>query len=282
MIPFGAILRSYTTGSSANDKYKFTEKERDIETNYDYFSHRDGKPGARYYDSEVGRWLSVDPMDSERPGLSPYNYCQNNPLGRIDPTGMLDDWVEDKDGNIYWDENAKSQETTKEGETYLGEVVVVFEGSENEQLGEGDNLYGDGAHLANVTVYGPGGSEDVNTYKGYTMSSDPNKFGVVADGNFTVNRTTTPGPYGSEWALNNRGSVPAKGGYNPAYPNRKPGFLTGVFIHRSNNNGWAGTFQKKGLTHGVSQGCLLIEPNKWEKFNKQLNGVNNFQLKLKR
>jgi RHS repeat-associated protein len=81
--PYGEILRSYTLGIGATDKYKFTEKERDTETNYDYF-------GARYYDSELARWLQVDPMSTQRPGLTPYNYCQNNPLLRIDPTGMLD------------------------------------------------------------------------------------------------------------------------------------------------------------------------------------------------
>lgn len=42
-------------------------------------------------DSELARWLQVDPLSSQRPGLSPYNYCQNNPLVRIDPTGMLDE-----------------------------------------------------------------------------------------------------------------------------------------------------------------------------------------------
>ncbi|MDP2364612.1 MAG: RHS repeat-associated core domain-containing protein [Ignavibacteria bacterium] len=66
----------------------------DTETNYDYF-------GARYYDSDLGRWLIVDPMASSRPGLTPYNYCQNNPLLRIDPSGMLDTRLEfDEEGNI--------------------------------------------------------------------------------------------------------------------------------------------------------------------------------------
>ena len=35
--PFGETLRTYTVGSGQNDKYKFTEKERDIETGYNYF-----------------------------------------------------------------------------------------------------------------------------------------------------------------------------------------------------------------------------------------------------
>jgi len=72
-----------TTGGIENEKYKFTGKERDKETNYDYF-------GARLYDSELGRWLQVDPMTEKRFGITPYNYCQNNPLTRIDPNGLTD------------------------------------------------------------------------------------------------------------------------------------------------------------------------------------------------
>ncbi|MDZ4747201.1 MAG: hypothetical protein SH808_01845 [Saprospiraceae bacterium] len=34
--------------------------------------------------------------------------------------GQLDDWVQNADGEIYWDKNATSQATTKVGETYLG------------------------------------------------------------------------------------------------------------------------------------------------------------------
>ncbi|NMB81064.1 MAG: RHS repeat-associated core domain-containing protein, partial [Ignavibacteria bacterium] len=68
--------------------YKFAAKERDEETGYDYF-------GARYYDSDLSQWLSVDPMSDKRPNISPYNYCQWNPVGRTDPNGALDGWVED-------------------------------------------------------------------------------------------------------------------------------------------------------------------------------------------
>ncbi len=43
---WGYVLREW---NGSNSKYKFTSKERDSETNYDYF-------GARYYDSRIGRW----------------------------------------------------------------------------------------------------------------------------------------------------------------------------------------------------------------------------------
>ena len=71
--------------------YKFSGKEKDEETSYSYF-------GARYYMSDVSVWLSVDPMRDEREWLSPYNYCQLNPINRIDPTGALD-WEPEIDGN---------------------------------------------------------------------------------------------------------------------------------------------------------------------------------------
>lgn len=63
-----------------NDKYKFTSKERDTETGYDYF-------GARYYDSRIGRWLQVDPLAEKYVGWSFYNYAMDNPMKFIDEHG---------------------------------------------------------------------------------------------------------------------------------------------------------------------------------------------------
>ena len=66
--------------SSWNAPYTFSGKEKDVETGYCYF-------GARYYDSGLSIWLSVDPMSDKYPSMSPYNYCANNPIILVDPDG---------------------------------------------------------------------------------------------------------------------------------------------------------------------------------------------------
>lgn len=75
---WGYKLREWN--SSNNAKYKFTGKERDIETNYDYF-------GARYYDSRIGRWGATDPLFEKHINYTPYSYVLGNPLIFYDPDG---------------------------------------------------------------------------------------------------------------------------------------------------------------------------------------------------
>ena len=82
-LPYGGIFVDHRTGSYSSP-YTFSAKEKDAESGYNYF-------GARYYTDNIMMWLSVDPMSDERPNVSPYSYCQNNPIGRVDTWGMLDD-----------------------------------------------------------------------------------------------------------------------------------------------------------------------------------------------
>ncbi|MCK4559529.1 MAG: RHS repeat-associated core domain-containing protein [Calditrichia bacterium] len=68
--------------ANQNDLYKYSGKERDFEANIQWYYF-----GARYYDPEIGRWMSVDPLAEKHPDWSPYNYVLNNPLVFIDPDG---------------------------------------------------------------------------------------------------------------------------------------------------------------------------------------------------
>ena len=287
--PYGERCPENTYAVSSVNRYKFNGKEEQTVGDLGMLDY-----GARMYQAGIGRWFVPDPLAEQNPSVSLYAYCSNNPINRIDLDGLSDDWVERfneqlKKTQIAFDENVTSADDPdlRKGDRYLGKAVVVFEGSRNEKLGKGDNLFGEGANLADVTVYGPNGPNDIQTYKGYTMSSDPEKYGVVADGEYDVQRigpNEKKGPYQSEWTLNNRGEVPAMDNYNPAYPERDPAYLIGVFIHRSNNNGWAGR-KWNDVTkqwNAVSKGCLLILPNQWDRFNNQLKRVNTLKLQLKR
>ena len=82
--------------------------------------------GARFYEPSIGIFISTDPLSDSPANVSysPYHYVWNNPIRFIDPTGMHgEDFVQRADGSIYWDNNANSQETTKQGETYLGKSL---------------------------------------------------------------------------------------------------------------------------------------------------------------
>jgi RHS repeat-associated protein len=62
-------------------KYKFTGKERDRESTYDYF-------GARYYDARIGRWLQMEPLYNKYLSFSPYQYGLLNPNIFKDQNGL--------------------------------------------------------------------------------------------------------------------------------------------------------------------------------------------------
>jgi len=68
------------TSTSWETPYKFSGKEKDDETGYSYF-------GARYYNSDLSVWLSVDPMAHRYNSLSPYIFVANNPINLVDPDG---------------------------------------------------------------------------------------------------------------------------------------------------------------------------------------------------
>ncbi|MDD6185641.1 MAG: JAB-like toxin 1 domain-containing protein [Bacteroidales bacterium] len=81
------------------DIYTYSAKEKDSETGLSYF-------GSRYYSSDLSVWLSVDPMASKYPSLSPYVYCANNPVRVVDPDGE-DEWEVNQSGYIRHIQNGK-------------------------------------------------------------------------------------------------------------------------------------------------------------------------------
>lgn len=77
--PYGELIANQKC-NNYDERYKFTGKERDWESGYDFF-------GARFFWSVYGHWLSVDPWADKYPWVSPYAYCAWNPIKFVDPDG---------------------------------------------------------------------------------------------------------------------------------------------------------------------------------------------------
>jgi RHS repeat-associated protein len=92
-----------------NTPYLFNGKELDKETGLSYY-------GARYYDSKISVWLSVDPLAEKYPSFSPYCFVGNNPIKNIEVDGRY--WVgtdgkavavhKNKDGSLGIGKNASA------------------------------------------------------------------------------------------------------------------------------------------------------------------------------
>jgi RHS repeat-associated protein len=66
--------------------YKYNGKELDNMNGLNWYDY-----SARHYDPAIGRFTTIDPLAEKYYNVSPYAYCHNNPINRIDPTGMGDD-----------------------------------------------------------------------------------------------------------------------------------------------------------------------------------------------
>jgi RHS repeat-associated protein len=84
-----------TAGGEKQDRqpYKYGNKELD-EMNglnlYDFL--------ARGYDPAIGRFMSIDPLAEKYPWMSPYAYCGNNPITRVDKDGREWTYIESANG----------------------------------------------------------------------------------------------------------------------------------------------------------------------------------------
>ena len=92
--PFGSKHMN-TSYVSTNNRYAFSGKEEqdllDLNT-YDF--------GARMYDSNLARWMSVDPLCEDYYFYSLYSYCNNLPTSAIDINGYST-WVINVGDGLY-------------------------------------------------------------------------------------------------------------------------------------------------------------------------------------
>jgi RHS repeat-associated protein len=101
--PWGGELQFVANDSN---HYKFTGKERDSETQLDYF-------GARYYSNGLGRFVTPDwaakpaavpyAVLGDPQSLNLYTYVRNIPTTTFDPDGHVADYYNDKAKKIGTD-----------------------------------------------------------------------------------------------------------------------------------------------------------------------------------
>ncbi len=121
--PYGDVQKVWT--STYDPKLKFSGKEREGYSELDYF-------GARYYDHNSYRFISVDPIINKGEALSNpqlwnlYAYCRNNPITFFDPDGRK---IQIQDKGLR-----------KELEKTLG-IKLQFKNKENPNLVTGFDAY---------------------------------------------------------------------------------------------------------------------------------------------
>jgi RHS repeat-associated protein len=77
---FGRVLSE--SNPSVSFRYGYTGRELDLESGLNYYR-------ARYYDSNVGRFISVDPMGFGAGDTNLYRYVSNNSTNYTDPSGEI-------------------------------------------------------------------------------------------------------------------------------------------------------------------------------------------------
>ena len=224
--PFGLTFNSYQRENSTPNQNLYQGKELQDELGLEIYDFQ-----ARGYDPMLGRTWQTDPMSEMFYDHSPYSWVKNNPLLRIDPTGMTDFTFNKKSGEVIQvgeanDEPDRILKTNNKGEVKYkknGEAKVAMGGIEQGILADGQNwktddqvigIGGEGqASVDGVKSFTMGLSEYLGKeIKGFSYSS--NASGNVTDmvlGKYLNNSNTesygTPNAlrkkYGDDFSLNN-------------------------------------------------------------------------------
>ena len=90
-----------TLAYDPSNRYRYNAKEEQVIGNIGLIDY-----GARFYDPDLSRWTTPDPLAEKYYGISPYAFCNNNPVNFVDPDGR-DIWHINKNGVVTWEEESE-------------------------------------------------------------------------------------------------------------------------------------------------------------------------------
>ena len=228
--PYGELIANKQT-IGYDERFKFTGKERDWETGYDYF-------GARFYDFRKGFWNSVDPLADKYPNVTPYLYCNGNPIMLVDPDGR--DTINLIQNNNIW--SIKSTSIARGNDvfnlTYQDGTSSSYEFSEGE--------YGERVSCLNIENTGKGG---------YTLGVYHVSGAIKGGTGFYV----TPGGDASNKLNSNKRILDGSYPINMPFKNaewRYPG-IGGSAVQRGTRFHYSGSKNPLPWT----KGCFVLFPN---------------------
>ncbi|GHV45418.1 hypothetical protein FACS1894180_7930 [Bacteroidia bacterium] len=120
--------------STETQPYKYNGKELDNISGLNLYDY-----SARHYDPVIGSFTTVDPLAEKTRWLSPYVFCSNSPINRIDPNGLSDYVITDV-GQIVL--ARKTDDKTDRLFSYTdGKHITVSDKSILQQLSESGKGY---------------------------------------------------------------------------------------------------------------------------------------------
>jgi len=146
---------------------RYTGKERDAESGLDYF-------GARYYASNMGRWMSPDPsnwgVDFHNPQTwNHYSYVGNNPLSNTDPNGL---WLTPTHNNII--DNAFPGLSKEQRQILKNSSAEVdtHQGQEDQFMHGMDSIHNNAYEGEYNPAYGPADYIEQNEHNAKEIQAD--------------------------------------------------------------------------------------------------------------